>query len=52
MDDFYKAANKLLESKGLAPLALPDTSKRRMRLAYNERVAARKAAQKQKEETK
>lgn len=52
VDDFFKAANKLLESKGLAPLALPDMSKRSMRLAYNERVAARKAAQKQQEQQK
>ena len=48
--DFFKAANKLLESKGLAPLALPDMSKRSLRLVYNERVAARKAAQKQQEQ--
>ena len=52
VNDFFKAANKLLESKGLAPLALPDMSKRSMRLAYNERVAARKAAQKQQEQQK
>ena len=52
VDDFCKAANKLLENKGLAPLALPDLSRRSVRLAYNERVAARKAAQMQKEGTK
>ena len=52
VDDFCKAANKLLENKGLAPLALPDMSRRSVRLAYNERVAARKAAQMQKEGTK
>ena len=52
VDDFCKAANKMLEGKGLAPLALPDMSRRSVRLAYNERVAARKAAQMQKEGTK
>ena len=52
VDDFCRAANKLLEGKGLAPLALPDMSRRSVRLAYNERVAARKAAQKKKEATK
>ena len=52
VDDFFKAANKLLESKGLAQLQLPDLSRRSVRLAYNKRVAARKAAQKQEEEKK
>lgn len=49
VDDFCKAANKMLEGKGLAPLALPDMTRRSVRLAYNEKVAARKAAQNQKE---
>ena len=55
VDDFFKAANKLLESKGLPQLQLPDMSRRSVRLAYNKRVAARKAEQKQQkqqEETK
>lgn len=52
VDDFFKAANKLLESKGLPQLQLPDMSRRSVRLAYNKRVAARKAAQKQQKETK
>jgi len=49
VDDFCKAANKMLEGKGLAPLALPDMTRRSVRLAYNEKVAARRAAQNQKE---
>ena len=52
VDDFCKAANKMLEGKGLAPLALPDMTRRSVRLAYNEKVAARKAAQNQKETAK
>ena len=52
VDDFCKAANKMLEGKGLAPLALPDMTRRSVRLAYNEKVAARKAAQNQKETTR